>query len=196
MKRIAIALALTLCAPAAWAAEKLSLNEISAYLNGLSTAKSGFTQQNDDGSVSSGTLYLSRPGKMRFEYDGQAGSTVVAGAGAVIIFDPKSNQPPETYPLKRTPLSIILARNVNLGQANMVTGHGFDGQQTIVRAQDPNHPEYGFIEMSFADSPSALTGWVIHDGTGGQTRIRLDGMETGMELSRSLFNTSVANPDR
>ncbi len=196
MKRIAIALALTLCAPAAWAAEKLSLNEISAYLNGLSTAKSGFTQQNDDGSVSSGTLYLSRPGKMRFEYDGQAGSTVVAGAGAVIIFDPKSNQPPETYPLKRTPLSIILARNVNLGQANMVTGHGFDGQQTIVRAQDPKHPEYGFIEMSFADSPSALTGWVIHDGTGGQTRIRLDGMETGMELSRSLFNTSVANPDR
>jgi outer membrane lipoprotein-sorting protein len=196
MKRIAIALALTLCAPAAWAAEKLSLNEISAYLNGVKTAKAAFTQQNDDGSVSSGTLYLSRPGKMRFEYDDQAGTTVVAGAGAVIIFDPKSNQPPETYPLKRTPLSIILARTVNLAQANMVTGHGFDGQQTIVRAQDPEHPEYGFIEMRFAGSTPALTGWVIHDGAGGQTRVELENMETGMTLSRSLFNTSVANPDR
>lgn len=189
MKRIAIALALTLCAPAAWAAEKLSLNEISAYLNGVTTAKAGFTQQNDDGSVSRGTLYLSRPGKMRFEYDDQAGTTVVAGAGAVIIFDPKSNQPPETYPLKRTPLSIILARNVNLAKANMVTGHGFDGQKTIVRAQDPEHPEYGFIEMHFSGSPVALQGWVIHDGAGGQTQLRLSGMETGMPLSLSLFNT-------
>jgi outer membrane lipoprotein-sorting protein len=133
---------------------------------------------------------------MRFEYDDQAGTTVVAGAGAVIIFDPKSNQPPETYPLKRTPLSIILARTVNLAQANMVTGHGFDGQQTIVRAQDPEHPEYGFIEMRFAGSTPALTGWVIHDGAGGQTRVELENMETGMTLSRSLFNTSVANPDR
>lgn len=196
MKRIAIALALTLCAPGAWAAEKLSLNEISAYLNGVKTAKAGFTQQNDDGSVSRGTLYLSRPGKMRFEYDDQGGTTVVAGAGAVVIFDPKSNQRPETYPLRRTPLSIILARTVNLAQADMVTGHGFDGEATIVRAQDPKHPEYGFIEMKFAGSPVALKEWVIHDGTGGQTRVLLSGMETGMTFSRSLFNTSVASPDR
>jgi outer membrane lipoprotein-sorting protein len=133
---------------------------------------------------------------MRFEYDDQAGTTVVAGAGAVIIFDPKSNQPPETYPLKRTPLSVILARNVNLGKANMVTGHGFDGQNTIVRAQDPEHPEYGFIEMKFSDSPVALEEWVIHDGAGGRTRVQLSGMQTGMQLSRSLFNTRVSNPDR
>lgn len=196
MKRIAIALALSICAPAAWAAEKLSLNEISAYLNGMATAKAGFAQQNDDGSLSTGTLYLSRPGKMRFEYDDQAGTTVVAGAGAVVIFDPKSNQPPETYPLKRTPLSIILARNVNLARANMVTGHGFDGQNTIVRAQDPEHPEYGFIEMHFADSPVALEGWVVHDGAGGQTRVRLNGMETGMPLSLTLFNTNIPRLNR
>lgn len=80
MKRIALAIALTLAAPASWAAEKLSLNEISRYLNGISTASSPFTQINDDGSLSTGKLYMHRPGRMRFEYDGKGGGTVVVEA--------------------------------------------------------------------------------------------------------------------
>ena len=190
MKRIALAFALTLAAPAAWAAEQLSLNEISRYLNGISTAASPFTQINDDGSLSTGKLYMHRPGRMRFEYAGKGGGTVVAGGGAVVIHDPKSNQPPETYPLKRTPLSIILDRNVNLGRANMVVGHSFDGTSTIVRAQDPEHPDYGSIEMMFTGAPVELRKWVIHDGAGGQTTVILGAMETGQKLSSSLFTTS------
>lgn len=190
MKRIALALALTLCAPASWAAEKLSLNEISRYLNGITTASSPFTQINDDGSMSTGKLYMHRPGRMRFEYDGKAGSTVVAGAGAVVIRDPKSNQPPETYPLKRTPLSIILARNVNLARANMVVGHSFDGTSTVVRAQDPENPEYGSIELMFTSDPVELRKWVVHDSAGSRTTVILGGMETGQKLSSRLFSTS------
>ncbi|CRL12541.1 outer membrane lipoprotein carrier protein LolA [Phaeobacter italicus] len=195
MKQIACALALTLCSSAAWAAEKLSLNEVSQYLNGITTAQAPFSQINDDGSLSTGKLYMHRPGKMRFEYDAPNSGVVIAGAGAVVIQDPKSNQPPETYPLKRTPLSLILARTVNLGQANMVVGHDFDGTSTIVRAQDPKNPEYGSIEMMFTDSPVELRKWVIHDGSGGKTTVILGGLETGVTLSSRLFNTS-APPSR
>ncbi|CRL16283.1 LolA family protein [Phaeobacter italicus] len=195
MKQIACALALTLCSSAAWAAEKLSLNEVSQYLNGITTAQAPFSQINDDGSLSTGKLYMHRPGKMRFEYDAPNSGVVIAGAGAVVIQDPKSNQPPETYPLKRTPLSLILARTVKLGQANMVVGHDFDGTSTIVRAQDPKNPEYGSIEMMFTDSPVELRKWVIHDGSGGKTTVILGGLETGVTLSSRLFNTS-APPSR
>ena len=138
MKQFVFALALgatTLASTVATAAEKLSLNEISAYLNSFATAQADFTQVNDDGSLSTGQLYLRRPGKVRFEYANNGG-LVLAEAGTVAIMDPKSNQPPETYPLSRTPLSIILARSVNLARANMVVGHGFDGVSTIVRAHD------------------------------------------------------------
>ena len=190
MKRIALALALTLCAPASWAAEKLSLNEISRYLNGITTATTSFTQINDDGSLSTGKLYIHRPGRMRFEYDGKAGGTVIAGAGAVVIKDPKSNQPPETYPLKRTPLSIILARQVNLGRANMVVGHGFDGTSTVVRAQDPENPEHGSIELMFTSNPVELRKWVLHDSSGSQTTVVLGPLETGKKLPSRLFSTS------
>lgn len=178
------------------AAEKLSLNEISRYLNGLQTARSPFTQINDDGSLSTGTLYMHRPGRMRFEYAAPDSGTVIAGAGSVKIHDPKSNQPPETYPLNRTPLSIILAKRVNLGQANMVVGHGFDGTSTIVTAQDPEHPDYGRIEMMFTGDPVELRKWVIHDASGSQTTVILGALETGMSLSSSLFSTAGGGVNR
>ncbi len=191
MRIIVFVLALVVLAPAGWAGEKLPLAAISSYLNGLKTAQSPFTQINDDGSLSTGKLYLHRPGRMRFEYDPPNSSVVIAGSGAVVIHDPKSNQIPESYPLRRTPLSIILARKVDLGRANMVVGHGFDGTATIVKAQDPEHPEYGAIEMMFTDNPVELRKWVIHDGDGGQTTVILGAFKTGMRLSGSLFSTQI-----
>ncbi|WP_187431790.1 Outer-membrane lipoprotein carrier protein [Roseobacter fucihabitans] len=173
-------------------ADKLSLDEISNYFNGLKTAQSRFTQVNDDGTTSSGTLYISRPGKMRFEYDPPEQALVLASANAVVIIDKKSNQPPETYPLSKTPLSLILARQVNLKQARMVTGHDYDGTATIVTAQDPKNSEYGTIQMSFTDAPTQLRQWVINDANGGQTTVVLGAFETGMSLRNTLFDPGVA----
>lgn len=189
MRKLALAFALTLSTSASWAEEKLSLSEISGYLNGLTTVSVPFTQLNDDGSRSTGRLYLHRPGRMRFEYDPPNTAVVIAGAGSVVIYDPKSNQPPESYPLKRTPLSIILAKRVNLGAANMVVGHNFDGESTIVSAQDPEKPEYGKIDLMFSGTPVDLRKWVIHDESGGQTTVVLGEMEKGTRLSANLFNS-------
>ncbi|MBK0326264.1 outer membrane lipoprotein carrier protein LolA [Rhodobacteraceae bacterium F11138] len=188
MKHFVCAIALGLAATGSWAAEKLSLAEVSAYLNGLSTVVAPFTQYNDDGSTSTGTLYLHRPGRMRFEYDPPNAATVVAGAGAVVIHDPKSNQPPESYPLKRTPLSVILDRRVDLGRANMVVGHSFDGTSTVVTAQDPENPDYGRIDLMFDDTPTELRQWVIHDNAGGRTTVVLGELEKGGRLSSNLFS--------
>ncbi|MDF1717044.1 MAG: outer membrane lipoprotein carrier protein LolA [Antarcticimicrobium sp.] len=198
MKQILFACALSLAAPAAWAADKLPLSAISTYLNGLTTAQSPFTQINDDGSLSTGMLYLHRPGRARFDYDPPDGAAVVVGAGTVVIHDEKSNQPPESYPLKRTPLSIILAERVDLDRANMVVGHGFDGTATVVTAQDPENPDYGRIDLMFTGDPVELRKWVIHDGGGGRTTVILGALETGVDLSASLFQPYTAGgvPDR
>jgi len=200
MKQIALIIALMFSALPLAAQEKaLSLAEISAYLNGLETAEATFTQINDDGSHSSGRLYLKRPGRLRLEYDPPIESVVVAGAGAVVIFDPKSNaHSPETYPLRRTPLSIILKKNVNLGATNMVVGHRFDGQSTVVTAQDPKRPDIGQIDLIFDHDPVRLSRWVVRDGTGAEITVHLDEMETGMDLHASLFNTRefIKSPER
>ena len=172
-------------------AEQLSLNALSAFLNDMKTAKAAFTQINNDGSVSTGHVYIKRPGRVRFEYDPPEKALVLASANTVAIFDGRSNQPPESYPLKRTPLSVILARNVNLGAANMVVGHEYDGTTTMVTAQDPEHPEYGNIQLRFTDSPIELRQWIINDGSGGQTTVILGEMESGLPLKNTIFNIEL-----
>ncbi|MFG6620036.1 outer membrane lipoprotein carrier protein LolA [Sulfitobacter sp. 1A05707] len=187
-----LAVGLAVSAPLAAAAQQLSLNEISGYLNQLRTAEGDFTQINDDGSISTGTIYIKRPGKVRFEYNAPDSGLVVAGANTVVIYDKKSNQPAETYPLARTPLSIILADNVNLGRAKMVTGHSYDGTATTVTAQDPANPQYGNIQMKFTGNPVQLRQWIINDGNGGATTVVLGDMQVGGNISNSLFDTAGA----
>ena len=169
-------------------AEKLSLSQISTYLNKMTTAKGGFTQINGDGSISTGKIYIRRPGRIRFEYNPPDKSVVMAGGSQVAIFDGKSNQPPTQYPLKRTPLSIILQKNVNLATAKMVVGHTSDGTTTTVIAQDPKHPEYGQIRMLFTANPVELRQWVIVNDTGGETTLILNELATGMKLPAHLFS--------
>ena len=147
------------------------------------------TQINDDGSISTGTLYIKRPGKVRFEYNPPESALVVAGANTVVIYDKKSNQPAESYPLSRTPLSIILAKQVDLARANMVTGHSYDGTATVVTAQDPENPQYGNIQLKFTDAPVELRQWIINDGNGSVTTVVLGDLQKGGTLSNSLFDT-------
>ncbi len=169
-------------------AEKIALKDLSSYLNSITTAESDFSQINADGSISTGKIYIKRPGRVRFEYAPPDQSLVLASGGQVAIFDAKSNQPPEQYPLKRTPLNLILAENVDLGRARMVQSHAADGTSTRVLAQDPENPEYGTIELVFTDNPVALRQWVITDDLGQQTTVILGDLTSGQDLKSSLFS--------
>jgi outer membrane lipoprotein-sorting protein len=189
------ALGLSLAAPAR--AQALSLNAISTYLNGLTTAETPFTQVNDDGTISTGRLFIHRPGRMRFEYSPPEDLVVLASGGQVAIFDGKSTNPaPEQYPLAKTPLKLILDRNVNLARAGMVIGHSQDGPKTIVRAQDPEHPEYGHIDLVFTSNPTELRQWVVVDDAGTSTTVILGALETGKSYPPSTFNISVETSRR
>ena len=195
MKRlILVAIAVMLALPA-WAAP-IPLKDLSAYLNSLTTAQAAFRQENADGSRAKGILYIKRPGRARFEYAAPDKSLVMAGGGQVAIFDAKSNQPPEQYPLKRTPLNLILARKVDLATAKMVVGHGEVNGTTRVIAQDPEKPEYGTIELVFSANPIALSEWIITDDMGGKTKVMLDDFTTGMNLSAFLFDITYETRQR
>ena len=176
--------------PAAAMAQAIPLAEISRYFNGFTTAQAEFTQVNGDGTISTGTVYIHRPGRMRFEYDPPDNSLVIAGGGTVGVFDPKSNPRPEQYPLSRTPLNIILEQRVDFSRARMVVAHRSDGPTTTVVAQDPANPEYGSIELVFTANPTELRQWVVRDDTGGATTVVLGDLQRGNSLPSYLFNVA------
>lgn len=187
LRSLILALPLALSAVSA-RAEIVPLTEINDYLNTIVTAQGDFTQINADGTISTGRLYLRRPGRIRFEYDPPDNGLVMAGGGKVAVFDPKSNTPPEQFPLKRTPLSIILASKVDLTTANMVVGHREDGPATVIDAQDPENPEIGSISLMFTGAPVELRQWIIRDDVGNETTVILGELEKDVRLGPALFS--------
>jgi len=169
-------------------AEPISINRITNYIRSIRTAETGFTQLNADGTTSKGRLYIHRPNRVRFEYDPPEETLVLASAGQVAIFDGKSTEMPEEYPLRRTPLNLILGRNVDLRREAMVVGHVSDGVSTALVAQDPDHPEYGTIRLIFTDDPLTLRQWTVTDEYGNQTAVLLGELVRGREYPPSLFS--------
>ncbi len=192
---IIAALALTLFAGAA-SAQQLSLAQISGYLNQLQTAQGGFTQINADGTISTGQIYIKRPGRIRFEYNAPSESLVMAGGGQLAIFDARSNTGPERYPLNQTPLSIILQDNVDLTRTNMVTNVVSDGTTTTVTAQDPDNPNYGSIQMVFTANPIELRQWIVTDDLGTETTVILNDLISGSVIRDILFNIRAETRNR
>lgn len=187
MKKLLLSLALSAVTAFPVLAEPIPLARLSQYLNQLQTAEGRFTQINADGSASEGTIYIHRPGRMRFEYDADD-LLVIAGGGQVAIFDGRSNQRPEQYPLRRTPLNLILRRNVDLAGSGMVTALEQNGDFTHVTALDPDTPEEGTITLVFSDNPVQLRSWMITDQAGGQTQLELGAFEQGVQIGARLFN--------
>ena len=181
----AAAIALT---PPPAAARALSLAEISSYLNGIRTARASFTQINADGTISTGTLMIERPGRIRFEYDPPELALVLAWQGQVAVFDAKSDEPPARFPLSRTPLKLILGPDIDLTRERMVVGLSSDGTTTTVIAQDPKRPEYGRLHLVFTSDPIELRQWIVEDEAGQKTTVILGALQTGLRFPIRLFD--------
>ena len=172
-------------------ADPMPLKALSAYINGLGSAQTQFTQYNGDGSRSTGTLYIQRPGRMKFEYDPPNEALVLASAGVIAIFDAKSNAEPQQFPLKRTPLNLILGSNIDLSNADMVANHyQAENGMTVVEARDPKNPASGWIELYFSPDPTALTQWVITDEAGTTTGIAIGPLDVSVKFPSWFFSVN------
>jgi outer membrane lipoprotein-sorting protein len=174
------------------AAQSVNVTAINSYLTGLRSAQGTFRQTNPNGSVQTGSFYLQKPGRIRFEYDTPKGAMVIADGAWVGVFDPKSNRNPTRYPLDRTPLSLLLRERLSLAEPGLVLGATRDADGTEITVVDPKAPQEGRMVMTFTDDPIALTGWTITTKTGARTRVELQSLERAAGFERSLFNIELA----
>lgn len=186
LKKLAMAVMGLVMGATAVVAEPIPVSTLSSYLNGLQTATSSFRQINANGTMDTGTFYMQRPYRLRFEYDSQP-TLVLASAGNVAVFDSKSSGGPQQYPMSQTPLSLILAPTVNLQAQGTIVGHGEVNGNTIVTMRDPSGRTPGTIELLFSPGPQ-LRQWVVTDDTGDRTTVMLNNLQTGVNLRSSTFS--------
>lgn len=189
LRRGAVALALLLAAPTAFAqsAEDMrDLARISNYLNATETLQGEFVQVDPDGVVEEGDFYMRRPGRIRFEYDTPNAALVIADGFWVAVIDQR-DKGVDRYPLSDTPLSVLLKENVDLRREGWVQRIERSGGQLAVTARDPQRPEQGDITMVFANNPLELRQWVVRDAQGRTTTVALQDMRTNVPINPRQF---------
>lgn len=164
-----------------------SISEIENYLNGIHTLRANFDQIAPDGSSSSGTLAIERPGRMRLDYDPPSGILLIATGDWRLVFYDSSIKQVNIIPISQTPLGFLLDDQVRLSGDVKVVDHRSKGGEvgvTLVRTDEPNQ---GNVTLIFNASPIELRRWVVVDAQGQATYLILKNVQTGIKLDPELF---------
>ena len=177
-------------------AEKISLSNLSSYLESIKKVSGNFTQINSDKTVSTGRIFLFRPGRMRMEYKTPDNSLVIVGGSQIAVFDSKSNTHPRVFPLRKTPLKILLEKKINLKTSDIIIRHEEVENSTVVVLQDPKLSSYGSLKLVFTDHPVTLRQWVITNEMSDQTVLKFKDFINQPNMSSNKFNISLEIDNR
>ena len=177
-------------------AEKISLSNLSSYLESIKKVSGSFTQINSDKTVSTGRIFLFRPGRMRMEYKTPDNGLVIVGGSQIAVFDSKSNTHPRIFPLRKTPLKILLEKKINLKTSDIIVSHEEVENSTVVVLQDPNLSSYGSLKLVFTDHPVTLRQWVITNEMSDQTVLKFKDFINQPNMSSNKFNISLEIDNR
>jgi len=173
--------------------QKARLDQANRYLSGLKAVRCRFTQSDPQGSISSGTFWLKRPGKARFQYDPPAELLVVSDGYNVMVYD-RRLKTFDQYPLGSTPLGLLLAKDVRLDKGVGISDIADTQRGFAITAQDARKPKDGSITLDFSDGPMALNGWTIVDAQGQRTQVALGAMAEEPGLDPRLFVLNDPRP--
>jgi outer membrane lipoprotein-sorting protein len=159
-----------------------------AYFTNLNTLVADFTQVGGDGRRMGGTLYLQRPGKVRFEYDPPATLQVIADGRSVAVRDSKLATQ-DLYSIAQTPLKFLLRERVSLGQDIKITGISSDPDSVRINLEDSSTlGGTSRITLFFDPEVQSLSQWRIVDAQGFQTVVVLDKVQKGRRIDQDLFH--------
>lgn len=178
---------LALAAPAT--AAPATLDDVARTLAATTSMTANFVQTAANGQMLKGKMSLARPGRVRFEYDDA--KILLVGDGRNLSFVDYAVRQVSQWPVKSTPLGILLSATPNL--KGLATISGASDEAVIVEARDPAHPEFGTLAIRFTRQASApgglaLAGWTAYDAQGGSAEIALTNVRYNADLSKTSWS--------
>ncbi|HEY0835190.1 MAG TPA: outer membrane lipoprotein carrier protein LolA [Azospirillum sp.] len=168
------------------AEDRAAVAQAEQALNAVHTMQSKFIQVNPDGRQAAGTFYLSRPGRMRLEYDAPVKDFIVADGLFLFYWDSEMKQQSST-PIGSTLADFILRPDIKLsGDVTVTDVFRAPGvlEVTLVETKDPRK---GSLTLVFEDRPLQLRKWRVLDAQGLTTEVALLNPRVGVPLPTDLF---------
>jgi outer membrane lipoprotein-sorting protein len=175
-----------LFASAASAQGQGDVAQVEQYFNSIRTLQARFVQSNPNGAIVQGTLSVSRPGKMRFEYDAPSQLKIVADGWQVTMWDPLTRDFGQ-WPIGWTAASFLVKQPLVLsGDLTVEKVNRANGLLELTMVQT-RKPQEGRVTVRVSENPMQLRGWSIVDTRGNKVDVSLNDVKTGLQLADSLF---------
>lgn len=164
-----------------------AIAKVEIYLSGISSMTAKFTQGSSDGSTGSGTFYLKRPGKMRWQYDPPSPVLVVSNGKSITYYDAGLDQ--VTYiGMDDTLASFLTRKEIKLDNEStkLTKFEKADGlmRATVVQRKKPGD---GSLTVELTDKPIKISKIITVDATGNETEVTLKDQAFGGVLDERLF---------
>jgi outer membrane lipoprotein-sorting protein len=171
--------------------ETIAVEELSGYFNSFKTLRGEFTQVSPQGRVSTGVFYLSKPGRLRFEY-APPNPFLVVSDGSWVVIENRKHKTTDQYPLAATPLKLLLSEEINLLEEADVKSVETTAGVATISVEDRNRAIPGKLVLVFDTNRKELAQWIVEDAKGKRTTISLANLETDVEPDPKLFVAKVA----
>lgn len=177
-------------------AQSGDIAKVETHLSAVQSMTASFTQTDSKNRVARGTLQLKRPGRIRFQYDGN--DVLLVGNGSKLTFVDYEVGQKNSWDLNKTPLGILLSINPDINRIAKIVPQA-DPRILLVRARDARRPEFGTLLLAFVRNPSApggllLEGWTAIDAQNKKTTIKLDNQRYNVAVPESAF--AFADPKK
>ncbi|MBX3539166.1 MAG: outer-membrane lipoprotein carrier protein LolA [Chelatococcus sp.] len=151
-----------------------AIERVNSYVNSIDTLTGRFVQYGGDGRRAEGTLYIQRPGRLRFAYNPPSTLEIVADGRSVAIRDSKLKTN-DVYPIGQTPLKFLLKDRFDLTRDTKVRAVdiGNDGVVTVSFEDSATIGGTSRITLRFDARNNALRQWTVVDPQGYETSVAL-----------------------
>ncbi len=162
-----------------------TVKEIAEHFVNVPTMAGEFIQFGPRGNQTGGKFFIQRPGKIRFVYQDPTPIKIISNGKTVAV----NNRKLKTwnfYPLKKTPLSLVLGDKMAIDPQSVREVHRDEDLTTIVMGDEKIFGN-SIITMMFDPRSFDLRQWVIRDAQGKETTVMIFNVEKNVEIPAAYF---------
>ncbi|CAN7402013.1 outer-membrane lipoprotein carrier protein LolA [Mesorhizobium sp. LjRoot246] len=170
---------------AAISAAPVDAKTIADHFSSVKSMSGDFVQSGPKAEKTRGRFFLQRPGKIRFNYAGQSGISVIADGKSLVVYNRKLKTS-RLYALSKTPLKLLLDDKVDFSRSRLKSIRD-DGAQIIIKLADRSAFGNSSISMVFDRKSLDLRRWSLIDEKGLTTTVAISNVKQGVRAPEGTF---------
>ncbi|KQU83172.1 hypothetical protein ASD99_06955 [Mesorhizobium sp. Root695] len=187
---VASAAAINVGLTTAISAAPVEAKTIADHFSSVKSMSGDFVQSGPKAEKTGGRFFLQRPGKIRFNYAGQSGVSVIADGKSLVVYN-KKLKTSRLYALSKTPLKLLLDNKVDFSGRRLKSIRD-DGAQIIIKLADKSAFGNSSITMVFDRKSLDLRKWSLTDERGLTTTVTIFNVKQGVRPPAGTFTIDYA----